>query len=255
MGSSPLSVDDFDVIFFISLASAHERRESISRQILTHGLRNAIIFDAIDGRKMDCSEARRTGIVTDSKKLQRPLSPGEIGCMLSHRNVWQKIVDSGFETAIVFEDDVILRADFRKYVESILQQIPPNWDMIYLHSHFSVGSGSGCDHGRRKLSPNVYSAFQEHGGTAAYAISQRHSAANYLVDISTPVSYAADGVTNWLSADWDGKSWASYIVHPFVVEPHAFSSSIWHANDSSPSSGLSGFLRKCWKKIRRRREK
>jgi glycosyl transferase family 25 len=36
------------------------------------------------------------------------LSPGEIACHLSHRKAWQRLVNSGDETALILEDDVVL---------------------------------------------------------------------------------------------------------------------------------------------------
>ncbi len=33
---------------------------------------------------------------------------GEIGCFLSHRKVWQAIVDSGAAVGLVFEDDAVI---------------------------------------------------------------------------------------------------------------------------------------------------
>src|SRR4051794_12383587 len=38
---------------------------------------------------------------------QRPISRGELGCFLSHRVAWQRVVDSG-RSALVVEDDVLL---------------------------------------------------------------------------------------------------------------------------------------------------
>ncbi|MAI68498.1 MAG: glycosyl transferase family 25, partial [Rhizobiales bacterium TMED143] len=34
-----------------------------------------------------------------------PLSPGEVGCFLSHRACWQRIVDQDLPYALIVEDD------------------------------------------------------------------------------------------------------------------------------------------------------
>jgi GR25 family glycosyltransferase involved in LPS biosynthesis len=50
-----------------------------------------------------------------------PLRPGEIGCFLSHRICWQKIVDSNAPGAFIFEDDVelIAPAEFADFMPDI----------------------------------------------------------------------------------------------------------------------------------------
>lgn len=37
---------------------------------------------------------------------------GEIACFLSHRAIWQRMLDEGIEQALIFEDDVALADDF-----------------------------------------------------------------------------------------------------------------------------------------------
>jgi GR25 family glycosyltransferase involved in LPS biosynthesis len=41
-----------------------------------------------------------------------PLSPGEVGCFLSHRACWQLIMDRGMDYALVVEDDFAAAAPF-----------------------------------------------------------------------------------------------------------------------------------------------
>ncbi len=40
-----------------------------------------------------------------------PLSPGELGCFLSHRKCWQKILDAGWDYALIVEDDLSVDPD------------------------------------------------------------------------------------------------------------------------------------------------
>jgi glycosyl transferase family 25 len=243
MTAVPRKLADFDAVFFISLARAVARRKSVQAQIEKHDLQNAVIVDAVDGRQMNCEEARKTGLVVDGKQLERPLHAGEIGCMLSHRSVWEQIVGRGLDTALILEDDAVLSADCHAYSRTLLAEVPGNWDVIYLHSHFKVGSGRGCDPGRKKITGHIYSAYQENGGTAAYALNNRRKAAEYLIERSTPVSYPADGVTNWLSADWDRREWNAYISWPFLVDTPDTTSSIWSHGPTSAGARLRRLMR------------
>lgn len=66
------------------------------------------MVDAVDGAKL--SQAEIDACFSQEPLLQ-PVYPfglnaGEIGCFLSHRRAWQKIVDQDLTAGLVFEDDV-----------------------------------------------------------------------------------------------------------------------------------------------------
>ena len=68
------------------------------------------------------------------------LTLGEIGCFLSHRAVWhdyiQQTKDNHSESCIVFEDDIILNANFNQII-SELETIKSQWDYVRFFSMFS----------------------------------------------------------------------------------------------------------------------
>src|SRR4029079_18979781 len=51
---------------------------------------------AVDGRRLTPD---------DLAKASASLSPGEVGCVLSHRIAWQRIADGSDPFAVVLEDD------------------------------------------------------------------------------------------------------------------------------------------------------
>lgn len=70
------------------------------------------VVDAVDGSLLP-DEAQADVYV---RNLHRPpypfeLRPAEIGCFLSHRLCWQKIVNQNLPFALVFEDDASLETD------------------------------------------------------------------------------------------------------------------------------------------------
>lgn len=76
---------------------------------LLFSLPDAEVVEAVNGRAVatDLSADLRPG------DLHRPhypfaLSPGEIGCFLSHRRCWQRIVKAGWDYALIVEDDLAL---------------------------------------------------------------------------------------------------------------------------------------------------
>ena len=64
------------------------------------------IVDAVDGKKLSAREIASVY----QREMYRPrypfkLRPAEIGCFLSHRKCWQKIVDENLDYGLIFEDD------------------------------------------------------------------------------------------------------------------------------------------------------
>ncbi|WP_416306871.1 glycosyltransferase family 25 protein [Neptunicella sp. SCSIO 80796] len=62
------------------------------------------------------------------------LNNGEIGCYLSHRKAWQKIVDEQLSFAVILEDDFSLTGDLAKAID-IAKKTHRNWDYIKLAGH------------------------------------------------------------------------------------------------------------------------
>lgn len=91
--------------FIIHMAGDEKRAPNAQR--LAAFLPDAVIVDAVAGR-----EALAHGTVeTRPGDLFAPrypfaLSAGEVGCFLSHRACWQRIVDEGHDFALIVEDDM-----------------------------------------------------------------------------------------------------------------------------------------------------
>ncbi len=93
--------------FIIHLKRAEQRRSQVDRIIAGCPVK-AQVIDAVDGRTMSELEQSR---FYRFEKLFEPrypfrIGPGEIGCFLSHRKAWQKIVDDGLDAGLIIEDDV-----------------------------------------------------------------------------------------------------------------------------------------------------
>ena len=68
------------------------------------------IVQAYDGRYGDLPEGYSTYSDwaiedSDNEWYNRPVKPGEAGCMISHIMVWEKMIEGGVETALVLEED------------------------------------------------------------------------------------------------------------------------------------------------------
>lgn len=63
---------------------------------------------------------------------RRPLAAAEIGCYLSHRKIWQAMVDRNLSMSLVLEDDAELDARLPGVLEAI-ENLDRSWDLIKLY--------------------------------------------------------------------------------------------------------------------------
>ena len=99
-------------IWLINLDSNPERFQSATAQLAAFGL-TAERFSAVYGKNLSADEvAACYDPALNQQKFRRPLSAGEIGCYLSHRALWQRMVDHKIELAFILEDDIDLEPEF-----------------------------------------------------------------------------------------------------------------------------------------------
>lgn len=89
-------------IFVINLARSKERRACIERQLKKLNLEYEI-FEAVDGSALSYAQVLR-----NTKTLNYAVSSGEIGCSLSHINIYRKMVAEDIPQALILEDDALL---------------------------------------------------------------------------------------------------------------------------------------------------
>ena len=99
-------------VFVINLARRPERMRYIAEQLAKAEVAYERI-DAVDGAALSKRELRR---LTNRFRwwCARGYMPrvGEIGCAMSHRNVWRKVLDGDEAACCVLEDDVALSEGF-----------------------------------------------------------------------------------------------------------------------------------------------
>jgi len=93
--------------FIIHLQRANKRRKFVDK-IVNNVPMTSEIIDAIDGSSLP---EKKINSILSNKKIYNPKYPfklnlGEIGCFLSHREAWQRIVDQKLEAGLIIEDDV-----------------------------------------------------------------------------------------------------------------------------------------------------
>lgn len=169
-------------IYVVNMLRRPDRRAAMQAQADRLGLRVTFIA-AVDARARAPEELRR--IAADGPLGE--VTPGDIGCFLSHRDVWQRLVASGDRHAVVLEDDAVLADD----AATLLGDdgwVPAGERLIKLERY---GSPTGrllvSKHGidvRGRLLRRLYS---KNAGSAAYLISREAAelclAASRVIDL------------------------------------------------------------------------
>ncbi|WP_245964065.1 glycosyltransferase family 25 protein [Roseovarius spongiae] len=97
--------------YVLHLLRAHARRENARSLLRSCGVAGEI-WPAVDGAAMASAELE----ASYGGKLFRPYYPfalrtGEIGCFLSHRQIWADMQDRAEDAALIIEDDAGLDPD------------------------------------------------------------------------------------------------------------------------------------------------
>ena len=82
---------------------------------LQSALPDAEVLEAVDGRAMGDAERAQVypGVALHEPGYPFPLGAGEVGCFLSHRKAWERIVASGDVAGLIAEDDIVPSQGFR----------------------------------------------------------------------------------------------------------------------------------------------
>lgn len=123
----------------INLDRSPDRWESISAEFQRMSITPERI-SGVDGKELsDEFIASNTPPLNSSLKSEFPreLTKGEIGCFLSHKKAWERLIESGERWACIVEDDVTFSDRAPKYLLSE-NWIPENADVIQLHTQNAI---------------------------------------------------------------------------------------------------------------------
>ena len=118
-------------VFVINLERSADRREVIEPELQQQGL-DYEFFKAVDGSKLadPQSYADEHGCMVRVKRL---MTHGEIGCCLSHYQLWQRVVEEELPWACIMEDDLILEPHLAESLSQTQALSPDN--IYYLHRY------------------------------------------------------------------------------------------------------------------------
>lgn len=187
--------------YVINLERSTARRQHMQALLAPYAFLDVEFVKAIDGRSLSEEELQTCFDHKKSKKLYgRTLNAGEVGCALSHRMVYERLLSDGFNYALVFEDDIDFKRDLNsidwKEVDKVMRSSRPRALML---------SGDFCFYRKMPLI-RIYSAV----GAYAYIINK--AAAKLILRRTTPCCVADE----WLY--YKRKGVHLFALYPYVVD-------------------------------------
>jgi glycosyl transferase family 25 len=157
-------------IRFINLERDSTRLKRMQTEFNRLGLQ-AERFPAVLWNTMDSSaQASLYDPAINARQHHLPLVSGEKGCYASHLALWQWLLDSKYECAIVLEDDVRLTAGFAPVCEAIGKLREP-WHMIKLIGREGIGKAEKLQASRALVAGHALVQYRRVPSlTAGYAI-------------------------------------------------------------------------------------
>ncbi len=124
-----MGAENLPPIFIINMQKDTTRRKAIDARLKKAGL-EGIFIEGVNGCDMNDTEI---SAVYDSVKRKRyfgrDMTKGEVGCLLSHRKIFAKMVDEQIPVAVILEDDVIFENDFKQALGAMINT-SVKWDVV-----------------------------------------------------------------------------------------------------------------------------
>lgn len=133
-------------VFIINLPEDEGRRETMRARLESAAVGYEFI-EAVNGRKFDMKTHPEYNGIKRRAAFGRDMIPAELGCLLSHRKIFEKIDRENIPAAVILEDDVVFEPEFAAVLNALMTT-KIKWDVIRF-----VGSAKIYKRGCRKIAP------------------------------------------------------------------------------------------------------
>ena len=122
-----------DVVFVLTVPSAIQRQEETADLLR----RWQVPFEFLYGADLrECSvESLIADRIYDPVKKQETsqslLTSGEIGCALTHRRAAERLLECGYRSALILEDDVCVVEGNAGTLDRAIEDLPSQWRILY----------------------------------------------------------------------------------------------------------------------------
>jgi glycosyl transferase family 25 len=176
--------------YVINLARAADRRAFMERQLAGSGLDSEFV-DGVEGRALSAAEHAALVDLEAVARYPSWLTAGAIGCILSHKLVYDRIAASDNGPALVLEDDAVLPSDIAPLASGIAQIMDPAGVVLLNFRSFKP-----CRLSRASAVPvrrhAVLAPADPHQIVSTLAYLVGSEAAARMTSVIVPVRWAAD---------------------------------------------------------------
>lgn len=115
-------------VWVVNLKKDENRRNFMVSQLERLGISYELI-EAVEGTKVSDENVIKYSPELSQKTIHRNLTPGEVGCALSHIDLWKRMVKEDIAEALILEDDALI-AEAMLGVLANRDKLPKNWEHI-----------------------------------------------------------------------------------------------------------------------------
>ncbi|KAI5612643.1 procollagen galactosyltransferase 2, partial [Silurus asotus] len=236
----------FDEIYIINLRRRMDRRERMLCTLDVLGI-EVTVTDAVDGKYLNSSQLQVLGIEMlpsyEDPYSGRVLTKGEIGCFLSHYNIWKQVVERRQKQVLVLEDDVRFEANFKRRLNTIMDDVRRTrlmWDLIYMgRKRLQVANPERWVQGIKNLVHPDYS-YWTLGYTLSLQGAKKLLAAEPLgkmlpVDEFLPVMFNKHPKEEYL-AHFKQRDLLAFSVEPLLLFPTHYTGEAGYSSDTETST-------------------
>ena len=112
------------------MSSSSDRFNYISQQLEQQNLSFKRI-PGVDVKERQDLKNKYYSKVRNKLDYHTPLTDGEIGCYIAHRNAWKAILDDDIDFGLVLEDDAYLKENLKLILDN-LHNTKSDWDILKL---------------------------------------------------------------------------------------------------------------------------
>ena len=146
----------FDEIYVINLEHRIDRKAKMELIFQLLGMK-AIFTAAVNGWMLNETDLQELGVSDIPGWIDpcenRPLSMGEIGCFLSHWNIWKHAQEHNYTKVLILEDDAHFMTHFTQRFNEVMKdlELVPDWDLLYLsRNHVRAGKHKPRNRSKRQ---------------------------------------------------------------------------------------------------------
>ncbi|THD24705.1 Procollagen galactosyltransferase [Fasciola hepatica] len=238
-----------DEIYYINLLRRPDRRMKTEYFLDQLGVAAQHVV-AVDGKELDLDNMKEMGVEQlkgyADPYHKRSLKFGEIGCFLSHYNLWKEMVERGFQRILILEDDVRFAPGFVRNLAEVIREADlhkPEWELLYI-GRKRMSKNETRVPGTQKLAYPDYTYW-----TLGYLLKQSGAekllAQNPLkkmvaVDEFLPIMFNRHPQKAWLEA-FGPRDLIALSAEPLLLEPQKYTGEQFYVSDTE-DSGVVGIF-------------